>query len=101
MTRSHVRRYGRGTPRSRLVSRSHESGANRTDPERTTPMIGPRRFPFRSALVALALVASATSAAAGADRPNILWLIAEDFGTDLGCYGREQVWTPNLDKLAA
>lgn len=64
-------------------------------------MITPRRFPFRSALVALALVASASPVAAGADLPNILWLIAEDFGNDLGCCGREEVWTPNLDKLAA
>ncbi|HVX14854.1 MAG TPA: sulfatase [Pirellulales bacterium] len=34
------------------------------------------------------------------DRPNILWLIAEDFGPELGCYGTSQVWTPNLDRLA-
>ncbi len=34
-------------------------------------------------------------------RPNILWLIAEDFGQHLGCYGTKQVWTPNLDQLAA
>ncbi len=35
-----------------------------------------------------------------ADRPNILWLVAEDFGPELGCYGTTQVWTPNLDRLA-
>jgi N-sulfoglucosamine sulfohydrolase len=34
-------------------------------------------------------------------RPNILWLIAEDFGQHLGCYGTKQVWTPHLDQLAA
>ncbi|AGA25331.1 sulfatase family protein [Singulisphaera acidiphila] len=39
--------------------------------------------------------------AAPADRPNILWLVAEDFGPHLGCYGTQQVWTPNIDKLAA
>lgn len=39
--------------------------------------------------------------AADAKRPNILWLIAEDFGQHLGCYGTKEVWTPNLDKLAA
>lgn len=33
--------------------------------------------------------------------PNILWLIAEDFGQHLGCYGAREVWTPNLDQLAA
>ena len=36
-----------------------------------------------------------------ADRPNILWLIAEDFGPHLGCYGTKEVSTPNLDRLAA
>ena len=36
-----------------------------------------------------------------ADRPNILWLIAEDFGPHLGCYGEQHVATPNLDGLAA
>jgi len=35
-----------------------------------------------------------------ADRPNILWLIAEDFSPDLGCYGTKEVSTPNLDRLA-
>src|SRR3954452_23763651 len=34
-------------------------------------------------------------------RPNILWLIAEDFGQHLGCYGTKEVWSPNLDKLAS
>ena len=24
-------------------------------------------------------------------RPNVLWLIAEDLGPELGCYGTEQV----------
>ena len=33
-------------------------------------------------------------------RPNILWLIAEDFGPHLGCYGAKEVSTPNLDRLA-
>jgi len=33
--------------------------------------------------------------------PNILWLIAEDLGVELGCYGTQEVWTPHLDRLAA
>lgn len=33
-------------------------------------------------------------------RPNILWLIAEDLGPELACYGQAQVETPNLDRLA-
>jgi len=36
-----------------------------------------------------------------ADRPNILWLIGEDFSPDLASYGATEVSTPNLDKLAA
>lgn len=36
-----------------------------------------------------------------AARPNILWLIAEDFGVELGCYGTKEVFTPNLDQMAA
>lgn len=34
-------------------------------------------------------------------RPNVLWLIAEDIGTDLGCYGDKDARTPNLDRLAS
>src|SRR5258708_7910417 len=37
---------------------------------------------------------------ATAARPNILWLIAEDFGQHLGCYGTKEIWSPNLDQLA-
>ncbi len=33
-------------------------------------------------------------------RPNVLWLIAEDFGPHLGCYGTKEVSTPVLDRLA-
>jgi len=36
-----------------------------------------------------------------AARPNILWLIAEDLGVELGCYGTREVWTPALDRLAS
>ena len=42
-----------------------------------------------------------TPAADAPPRPNILWLIAEDFGPHLGCYGTKEVSTPNLDALAA
>ncbi len=56
----------------------------------------------RSAGVVLALAAAAAVAAAEKPaRPNILWLVAEDLGPHLGCYGTNEVWTPNLDRLAA
>ncbi len=32
--------------------------------------------------------------------PNIVWIIAEDIGPHLGCYGEELVHTPTLDILA-
>jgi len=51
-------------------------------------------------LLVLVMVAGVGPMARGADRPNILWLIAEDLGPELACYGTTQVWTPNLDQLA-
>lgn len=52
---------------------------------------------------AVASVVASISAlpAEEAQRPNILWLIAEDFGPHLGCYGTKEVSTPVLDALAA
>jgi arylsulfatase A-like enzyme len=38
--------------------------------------------------------------AASVRRPNIVWLIGENLGHDLGCYGAQQVHTPSLDALA-
>lgn len=35
-----------------------------------------------------------------ADRPNILWLTAEDISPLLGCFGDSYSVTPNLDRLA-
>jgi arylsulfatase A-like enzyme len=59
--------------------------------------------PLAQTLLALfaALLAAVPARAAEPKRPNILWLVAEDFGPHLGCYGTTQVWTPNLDRLAA
>jgi len=35
------------------------------------------------------------------ERPNILWIVGENLKLDLGCYGTKNVYTPNLDGLAA
>ena len=51
--------------------------------------------------ISSALPALAASCSRTPDRPNILWIFAEDFSPDLGCYGNELVATPNLDGLAA
>jgi N-sulfoglucosamine sulfohydrolase len=36
-----------------------------------------------------------------ADRPNIIWIVGEDLGPELGCYGDAYSHTPNIDKLAS
>ncbi len=38
---------------------------------------------------------------AAQDKPNIIWLMAEDISTDLSCYDMPDVRTPNLDAMAA
>jgi arylsulfatase A-like enzyme len=55
---------------------------------------------FRAA-AAIAVWAALPVVVRAAERPNILWLIAEDFGNHLGCCGTKEVWTPNIDRLAA
>ena len=33
-------------------------------------------------------------------KPNIVWIVGENFDLDFGCYGAENVKTPNVDRLA-
>jgi N-sulfoglucosamine sulfohydrolase len=37
---------------------------------------------------------------AASERPNIVWVIGEDMGPELGCYGDSQAITQNADRLA-
>lgn len=37
---------------------------------------------------------------ANGSRPNIVWVMAEDMGLDLECYGMKGVSTPNLNRMA-
>ncbi len=34
-------------------------------------------------------------------RPNILWIVSDDLGIELSCYGEKAVATPNIDRLAS
>jgi len=39
--------------------------------------------------------------ARAADKPNIIYILADDLGYgDLGCYGQREIRTPNLDRMA-
>jgi len=58
-------------------------------------------FLIAAALPLFPSVVGTGAASPVAPRPNILWLIAEDFGPHLGCYGTKEVSTPNLDRLAS
>lgn len=51
-------------------------------------------FAFVALIIATSLPVSA------ADRPNIIWITAEDMSAVLGCYGDEYATTPNIDALA-
>lgn len=57
-------------------------------------------IPMRASFF-ISLVLALTLSAGAAEKPNILWLVAEDMGPALGCYGQKEVATPNLDRLAA
>ena len=53
---------------------------------------------WRASLFVLALV---SVLGASAERPNILFIVSEDNGPELGCYGDRFAKTPTLDAMAA
>lgn len=54
-----------------------------------------------SFLCALCLLGGSFGAAAAAHKPNFIVILADDLGYgDLGCYGAEDVATPQIDKMA-
>ena len=40
--------------------------------------------------------------ASAAEKPNLIWIMADDLGYgDLGCYGQKVITTPNIDRMAS
>jgi len=57
---------------------------------------------MKQVFISLALVCSAFSFSGAADRPNIVFIMADDLGfSELGSYGQKKIKTPRLDRLAA
>ena len=55
--------------------------------------------PAKSIFIALGLLLALGQAQA--ERPNIIYILADDLGWgDLGCYGQKTLRTPNLDRMA-
>jgi N-sulfoglucosamine sulfohydrolase len=57
--------------------------------------------PARRSLLGALLILLGLSSVAIADNRNVLLIIADDQGLDLGAYGNQVLRTPNLDQLAA
>ncbi len=57
---------------------------------------------FRSVLTTLLLAPLAPLQAADTPvpRPNILWIVMDDVGVEMPCYGEKAIQTPNIDRLA-
>src|SRR5436190_7128761 len=52
--------------------------------------------------LAFCLALAQPTRAADANKPNIIFILADDLGYgDLGCYGQRIIQTPHIDRLAA
>ncbi len=53
-------------------------------------------------IAVLVVLSSLLHSAAANEKPNIIFILADDLGYgDLGCYGQKVIQTPNLDRMAS
>jgi arylsulfatase A-like enzyme len=106
--RKSTTRVGRAPPpmtcanRGRLGADREKNNAMRRD-SAGTDTVTRRDLLLGGAAGALALAAPMRGRAqARAARPNIVFILADDFGyADASCYGRREYQTPNIDRIAA
>jgi len=48
-----------------------------------------------------AALISSSAALQGTENPNILWLVIDDMGIEMSCYGEKAIQPPNIDRLAS
>jgi arylsulfatase A-like enzyme len=56
---------------------------------------------FSVAILLLVGTCAAANKEQKSSKPNVLFIAIDDLRTELGCYGKTQVLSPNIDKLAA
>ena len=57
---------------------------------------------IRTVAIAVTTAVLAATTTLAADKPNIVYILADDLGFgDLGCYGQKKLTTPHIDLLAA
>ena len=100
-----MRNFQQYKPDARARDRS---GRNESIPNAASTLPIPRlrsgHIPrLRFGLVLLALVAFAGAVPTFADnpKPNVLFIAVDDLRPELGCYGKDHIQSPNIDRLAS
>lgn len=52
-------------------------------------------------LIALGLASCHPAQKSNVEKPNILFIVVDDLRPELGCYGHQQIKSPNIDRLAS